>query len=232
MKTIDTNPKTLAKISKGTRRKKREVNDLEIAEEIKTLYERCDSLEEVARLLRISSEMVRQIKSLTTLEEDVKGLYRDGKLKGYDIGYRISKLQKKDQIILAKQVLNRNLTSEDVRAIVKYKMDNHRMGVSRVIDKVIESKDKNIYVAYLGIEKDTFEKLLRKNKNIRRIVRSILTRVVPYKFVTYFELNGRVVTLKVTKEGLQEIRSAAKGMKVPLSQLVDTLVKRYLEGDK
>lgn len=232
MKKIEVDLKTLAKISKGTKRKKREINDLEIAEEIDALYKRCSSLDEVARLIRLSSEMVRQIKSLTTLEKGVKKLYLDGILRGYDIGYRILKLQSKDQIILAKHVVDKHLTSEDVRAIVRYKIDNPQMPIERVINKVIHSKDKKIYVAYLVIEKDTFEKLLEKNKNksIAKILKPIFNKIIPNEFIVSFELNGRVVILKIMQEGLEEMRSKAKKLKVPIAKLADALVKEYLKG--
>jgi hypothetical protein len=45
-------------------------------------------------------------------------------------------------------------------------------------------------------------------------------------------LNGRVVILKVTEEGLQEIKNKAKKVKVPLANLADVLVEEYLEGNK
>jgi DNA-binding Lrp family transcriptional regulator len=232
MRKIDLNLKILAKISKGTKRNKREINDLEIAEEINSIYKIYNSLSKVAQLLKLSPEMVRQIKSLTTLENTVKNLYSDGILKGYDIGYRISKLRGKDQVILAKHIIDKNFSSDDVRAIVKYKIDNPEMPIEEVINKVIQSKDRQIYVAYLGIEKNTFEMLLNKGKNRDAIktVKSIFKKVIPSKFITSFELNGRVVILKVTKEGLQEMRRKTKELKVPLAKLADALVKVHLKG--
>lgn len=231
---IELNLKILAKIGKGTKRKKREINDLEIAEEINSLYKKYNSLDKVASLLKLSPEMVRQIKSLTTLENEVKKLYSSGALKGYDIGYRISKLQGKDQVILAKYIVDKNLFSDDVRAIVKYKIDNPEIPIEEVINKVIQSKDQQIYIAYLGIEKNIFEKFLSKikNRDATRAVRSIFKRVVPSEFITTFELNGRVVIIKVTREGLREMRRKTKELKVPLAKLADALVKEYLGEDK
>ncbi|MEW6608186.1 MAG: hypothetical protein AB1414_12205 [bacterium] len=227
----DMDLETLAKISKGTKRKKRNINDLEVAEEINSLYMIYNSLAKVSSTVKLSPEMVRQIKSLTTLEDEVKKLYRDGVLKGYDIGYRISKLRRKDQIILAKYILNKNILSKDVRAIVKDKIDNPEIPIEEVISKVIQSKDKRIYVAYLGIEKDTFENLLNelKNRDITKTIETIFKKVIPYESIASFELNGRVVILKVEREGLQKIRSKAKELSVPLAKLADVLVKEYLK---
>lgn len=226
--------KTLAKIGKGTKRKKKDINELEVAKEIAFLYEMYNSLDKVAKLVKLSPEMVRQIKSLITLEDEVKKLYMDGVLKGYDIGYRISKLQGKDQIMLTKYIIDENLSSKDVRAIVKYKIANPKISIEEVVTKVIQSKDKKIYVSYLGIEEDTFNRLLRKIKNRDAIktLKSIFTEVVSREFITSFELNGRVVILKVVKEGLNEIRSKAKELKIPLAKLADTLAKEYLQRNK
>jgi DNA-directed RNA polymerase subunit L len=226
--------KTLAKIGKGTKRKKKDINELEVAKEIAFLYEMYNSLDKVAKLVKLSPEMVRQIKSLITLEDEVKKLYMDGVLKGYDIGYRISKLQGKDQIMLTKYIIDENLSSKDVRAIVKYKIANSKIPIEEVVTKVIQSKDKKIYVSYLGIEEDTFNRLLRKIKNRDAIktLKFIFNGVVSHKFITSFELNGRVVILKVIKEGLTKIRSKAKELKIPLAKLADTLVKEYLQRNK
>jgi len=225
---------TLAKIGKGTKRKKREINDLEVAEEINALYQKYKSLTRVAELIRLSSEMVRQIKSLTTLDSEVKKLFLTGALKGYDIGYRISKLQREEQILLARHIISKHLTSDDVRVIVKYKIDNPHIFIGKVINRVLQSKDKKIYVAYLGIEKNTFEKLLEKNKkkDKERIVRSIFNSIIPNEFITSFELNGRVVILKVLSDGLKKMRNKAKELGVPLAKLAEVLVNKYLEEHK
>lgn len=225
---------TLAKIGKGTKRKKREVNDLEIAEEINSLYRKYNSLAKVAELLRLSPEMVRQIKSLTTLEDEVKKFFLKGELKGYDIGYRISKLRGKDQIILAKHIVNKHLPSDDVRVIVKYKIDNPHISTEEVINRVLQSKDKKIYVAYLGIEKNTFERLLENNrkKDKEKVVRSIFNNIIPAEFITSFELNGRVVILKVLNDGLKKMRNKAKELRVPLAKLAEALVNKYLMEHK
>ncbi len=47
-----------------------------------------------------------------------------------------------------------------------------------------------------------------------------------------FELNGRVVIVKVLREGLQEMRNKAKKLKVPLAKLADALVKEHLGWNK
>lgn len=228
------NLKSLAKIGKGTRRKKRDINLLEVAEEIKSLYNAHRSLNKVANIVKLSPEMTRQFLKITELEENVKTLIKSGLIRGVDIGYRISKLAKEDQIVLAEYIVNKNLSSDDTRTIVRYKIDNPQIPIAEVISKVVRSKDKRIYVAYLGIEKDTFENLLKKieNKDKIKIISSIFNSVISHEFIVSFELNGRVVILKVVREGLQEMRNQAKKLKVPLAKLAEALLKEYLKEIK
>ncbi len=62
------NLKSLAKISKGTKRKKRDINLLELAEEIKFLYSTHKSLDKVAKIVKLSPEMVREFLKINELE--------------------------------------------------------------------------------------------------------------------------------------------------------------------
>lgn len=224
------NNNALAKIAKGTKRKKRELNLLEISNSMKSFYQKHKSLDKVAKIVGISPEMVREFLKINELAEEVRELIRLRKIDSVEIGYRISKLEKDDQITLARKVLNQNLSSGDVRAIVKFKIDNPEMPIENVVNRVIRSKDKKIFVVYLGIEKNTFKKISEKKAKVK-IVKSIFNKVISPKFVVSFELNGRVVIIKVEKEGLQQMKSKAKELKVPLATLADALVKEYLKGN-
>jgi len=226
------NRESLAKIGKGTRRKKRDINLLEIAEEVKSIYISLKSLDKVSNIIKLSTEMVREFLKINELEKEVKELIEHGVINSVDIAYRLSKLGGKDQIILAKYIADKPVSSADVRAIIKYKTDNPQMPILQIIDKVIKSKGKKIYVAYLGVEKETFEGLLKKidKKDIEKIVGTIFKGVIPKEFIADFKLNGRVVILKVVREGLEQIRDRAKKMRIPLSKLADSLIKEYLKG--
>jgi len=222
--------KVLAKISKGTKRKKRDINLLELSEEIKYLYKIHKTLDKVADVVKLSPEMVREFLKITELEGEAKKLIKLGLISSVDIGYRISKLPEKDQIIFAKCIVEKNLSSKDVRAIVRYKIDNPKMSIEKAIIKVIQSKDQKIYVVYLGIEEDTYKKLLEKNRT--NFIKSIFNNVVPKESIVSFEINGRVVIIKVLREGLREMRSKAKELEAPLAKLADALVKEHLRSNK
>lgn len=226
--------KSLAKISSGTKRKKREINILEVAQEMKRLYTEYNSLDKLAKLVKLSPEMVREFLKLNDLDKSVKVLIKNDSITSVDIGYRISKLEKKDQATLAKHIVTKNLSSDDVRAIVKFKIDNPGIPIENALERVIKSKDKNIYIAYLGITDSTFKHIREKYKSEDPVVtvRRIFDKFIPRQSVVSFELNGRVIVLKVLEEGLQKMREKAKLLKVPLAKLADSSIKEYMEGAK
>lgn len=224
----------LAIIAAGTKRKKRAVNILKVAKALKDLYNLYGSSDAVSKAVKLSPEMIREFLELRELTGEVKTLIRKGLINSVDIGYRISKLPSKDQVILAKNTLKKKLSSNDVRAIVKHKIDNPKISINKVVKDVLESKVKKIFVAYLGIGKNTFERLEKgyKTKNKTNLIKALFYKVINKRNIVFFSLNGRVVVIKVLREGLEEMRSKAKNLKISLSKLADALVKEYLEGKK
>lgn len=224
----------LAIIAAGTKRKKRAVNILKVAKALKDLYNLYDSSDAVSKAVKLSPEMIREFLELRELTGEVKTLIRKGLINSVDIGYRISKLPSKDQVILAKNTLKKKLSSNDVRAIVKHKIDNPKISINKVVKDVLESKVKKIFVAYLGIDKNTFERLEKeyKTKNKTNLIKALFYKVINKQNIVFFSLNGRVVVIKVLREGLEEMGSKAKNLKISLNKLANALVKEYLEGKK
>jgi hypothetical protein len=222
--------KLLAIIAAGTKRKKRTVSILKVAEALKDLYNLHGSLDAVSRIVKLSSEMIREFLKLLSLTVEVKALIKKGLINSIDIGYRISKLNKDDQIILAKNVLGKRLSSGDVRNIVKYRIDNPSISIARAIKNVMDSKVTKIFVAYLGIDKNTIERLEQKyrNKDKAALIKYLFVKIVGKENIVFFSLNGRVVLIKVSREGLDRMKSKARHSKISLSKLADALVKEYL----
>jgi hypothetical protein len=178
--------------------------------------------------------MIREFSRLLSLTDEVKTLIRKGFINSVDIGYRISKLNRKDQIVLAKNVLGKRLNSYDVRNIVKYKIDNSSISITKAIKTVIDSKITKIFVAYLGIDKSTNERLEQKYRNEDKavLIKSLFEKLVGKKNIVLFSLDGRVVLIKVLQEGLERMRNKAKRVKVSLSKLANAIIREYLEGRK
>lgn len=226
--------KLLAIIAAGTKRKKRIVDILKVAEALKDLHDLHGSRDAVSKIVKLSPEMIREFLKLLSLTDEVKALIKKGLINSVDIGYRVSKLSKKDQIVLAKYVFEKGLSSGDVRNIVKYKIDNPSILITNAVKNVVDSKVTKIFVAYLGIDKNTNERLEQKyrNKDKSVLIKSLFEKLVGKENIVLFSLNGRVVLIKVSQEGLERMKRKAKQSRISLSKLANTLVREYLRGRK
>jgi len=148
----------LVAIIASTKRKKRKLNPLEVAEKIQTAWDSLDSLSKVAERTDMSPEMLRQIHSVRNCSEGVKELVRERKLESYDILHRISKLPASNQLKVAKAVIAGELTSEDVRAIVSFYRDlAARISIGRVIERIKSSRNIKQYVVYFKLESENIK---------------------------------------------------------------------------
>lgn len=228
--------KLLAIVAAGTKRpaEKRRVSILKVAKALKDLHDLHRSYSAVSKIVKLSPEMIRQFIKLLSLTEKVKMLIKKGLINSVDIGYRISKLSKKDQIVLAENVIGKRLGSEDVRNIVKYKIDNPSISMTKAIKKVKDSKVRKIFVAYLGIDKNTNDRLDQKyrKKDKSVLIESLFEKLVGKENILFFGLNGRVVLIKVSQEGLRRMKRKAKRSKITLPKLANVIVRKYLENCK
>jgi hypothetical protein len=223
----------LAIIAAGTKRtaKSRRVNILEVAKALRDLLGLRGSRDDVSNAVKLSPEMVRQFVKLLSLTDKVKTLINAGLINSVDIGYRISKLSEKDQIVLAEEVLRKKLTSEDVRDIVKYRIDNPSLSITRAIKTVVDSKVRKVFVAYLGVNKKTYERIHQECRkwNLPVLIESLFEKVVGKRNIVFFRINGTVILIKVSEEGLMRMKSKAKRSKTSLPNLANVLVVEYLE---
>jgi hypothetical protein len=228
--TKETNSTIIAEIIAGTKRKNRQVNVLKVAENLKRLHHQTKSLEKISSIVDLSPEMIRQFIRLTTLLPEVKQLFTEGVLRGVDIGYRISKLQQHDQLALAKQITPKKLTSDDVRNIVKYKIDNPTIDIDLIIDRVLKSKNIKVYVAYFELDDASLSrlKLRYKSKRLANELKKMFQTIIAKEDIFSFSVKKNVITIKVSYDGLLRMRRAAKEFKVPLNQLPIRLLSRTL----
>lgn len=221
----------LTEIIAGTKKKKRPVKTLKVAENLKLLYDQTKSLEKVSRLkgINLSPEMIRQFIKLLSLADEVKKLYAEGLLNGVDVGYRLSKMRAQDQIILAKHITKRNLNSDDVRNIVRYKLDNPTIDINKAVDRVLRSKDIKIYVAYFELNDALINQLKHKwdIQQLSAAFKSILEKTMGKGNLLYFSFKKNVITIKVSYAGLVKLRQKAKELRVPLKKLAIDLIRSF-----
>ena len=136
----------VARLIASTRRKRRQLKLLEIANDLGIALSAYKSLSNVADVIDISPEMLRQFSRVNKLCNPVKKLIADGTIQSVDIADRLSRLQVVDQMPVALAVAQRNLTSDDVRAIVSLRKALPKEEIGKVIDRVKRSRSIKQYV--------------------------------------------------------------------------------------
>jgi hypothetical protein len=208
----------LVAIIASTKRKKRKLNALEVAEKIETAWESLESLSKVADRTKMSTEMLRQIHSVRNCSEQVKELVRERKLESYDILHRISKLPAPNQVTVAKAVIAGELNSEDVRAIVSFYRDiAGGISIARAIERIKSSRNIKQYVVYFQLE----------SKNIKfGVLRSRFEKIFGKANIVSLEEDDGIGELVLNVEGRKRLEEAAKSKRMRKRKFIQTIVAR------
>lgn len=149
----------LATVFANTKRHKRVVDLLTIAECFQFLTKIYGNQEEVARKTDLSREMVREFLQILNLPSDVKELIKSRKIDGIDTAYRLSKI--KDETAL-RAIINKLsiLQALDVRDVVRTTMENSETSIDSAAEVVLKSKPKNVHVFIIDFSEQNYRKLV------------------------------------------------------------------------
>ena len=205
----------LVAIIASTKRKKRKLNPLHVAEKIQTAWDGLDSLSKVGERTGMSAEMLRQIHSVRKCSEQVKKLVRERKLESYDILHRISKLPAPSQVTVAKDVIAGKLDSEDVRAIVTFHKDFPSISVRKVIERIKSSRNIKQYIVHFEI--GLWSKKLT-------VLRSRFNKIFGKGNVISLNEDNGVGELILNSEGKNRLQKEAKLRNLTKRELIRKLV--------
>lgn len=152
----------VARLIASTRRKRRQLKLLEIANDLEIALSAYKSLSKVADVIDISSEMLRQFSRVNKLCLPVKQLIADGIIQSVDIADRLSRLPVADQLPVARAVAQGSLTSDDVRAIVSLRKALPKEEIGKVVDRVKKSRSIKQYVVEFLIPAHKKEKEIKE----------------------------------------------------------------------
>lgn len=208
----------LVAIIASTKRKKRKLNPLEVAEKIQTAWDGLGSLSKVADRIKMSAEMLRQIHSVRNCSEQVKELVRQRKIESYDILHRISKLPVPNQITVAMAVIARELNSEDVRAIVSFYRDSSTgISIGKAIERIKSSRNIKQYVVYFEL----------KSKNIKLgILRSRFEKIFGRGNIVSLREDDGIGELVLNVEGRKLLEESAKSKRMSKRKFIQGIVVR------
>ena len=217
----------------------RSMDPIEVAQNLKFLCERMPR-EEVARRFNISKRATLWVYlRLLDLPEKVQELIRAGKI-GKDKGYRISLLKdKREQEILADAAIKHHLSSGEVRGIVQsLKKRNPDMPIEECIQLALKARPiiEEEHVIVTKIQKDTLKTLKEKSEEcgvvMEELVRKVMEKeVIPPNSITSLRFIDTTVILSLGKDCFKAFKDKARETKVKPEDLVETLIKKWLQNE-
>jgi hypothetical protein len=205
----------IAALIASTRRVRRQLSLVEIADRLETAREGLGNIRAVAKRLGLSEEMVRQFESVSRLSPQVRELIADRKIESVDVAHRLTKLRPRDQIAVARAFVRGEITSNDVRAIVSLRRAAPDVPIKEAMDRVKASRNIKEYLAMFVVPPPgpNFAELRRR-----------FAKVVGKNNIRSLKLRGKVGTLAVNSEGRKRLQQAAKREGLTKRLLIDRIV--------
>ena len=218
--------------SVGTRRKQRPIDPVTLAE----MFERTRwTNEKIAKTLSVTPRTVTMFKHLLSLPEDVKALLRSGEV-SIDEGDRLSTMKDTfSQKFLAKAIADKALGADLVKKVTRLKNRNPDIPIENCINMALKSKPivEKRHILVTSIEENISKALTERAEQVQLppadFLKNILEENLPDKrsLLSIIMHNG-VTLLTVTPDGFQALREKSAELRVPLNELLETLVKLKL----
>jgi len=185
----------------NTKRVRRKLSLVEVAQWIDTACRGLGGLRAVAERVGLSKEMLRQFATVNALSPKVKKLVAERKIDRVDVAHRLSKLPPLEQYQVARLVAAGDLDSDDVRAVVTLRRSAPDIDIRQVIDRVRSSRNIREYVAYFPVPPASNVQLLR----------SRIARVLGKDNIRSLTVQEALGTLVLTAEGSKRLAETARG---------------------
>jgi len=197
------------------------------------LYEFYGSWNAVSEKLDISREIIREFTETTKkLPKEAKKLFEDNSMFNLDVAYRITKLNNAEDIIcLAKNIVEKGLTSLDVRDIVAYKISNSHVSIDEAILRVLGSKKKVVthHIVIMELEKNTLDRLKELKRSVDDTVLAMLEKEWKKESLLSFGMRGSDIIIKLSEEGYRELQKKANSSGVALKDFANYIIQNGLK---
>ena len=167
----------------------------------------------MAEKVGLSTEMLREFRSVMKLTPDVRKLVANRTIDSVDLVYRISKLDAAGQKEVVRKYLEEQLSGDDVRVISSYTTKTGKRSL-KAIEDVVSSRNIQIYV--LQVNNTTVQQRGRLVQRIKDVVRS--------EGILNFSSKGSTLSVELSKAGQKRLREEAKRKKKTLRQFVSDLI--------
>ncbi|HWJ28267.1 MAG TPA: hypothetical protein VNS32_17110 [Flavisolibacter sp.] len=200
----------VGRIIASTKRKKRTLSIVEIAQDIRSLKTQLGSIQKVADIIGISVGMLNQFLSVFNLPTDVQVLVNNRKIDSVAVVFTLSKFSKEDIHSLIEPITNGRLTSQDLKALLPYRKQHKNENLLELIDRLKNSK--NIKAAVIRLPSN----LIPDKQKLETALKS---KVGEENYLETEESDD-FIDFKVTKQGEKVLRQAAKDEKSNLQQFI------------
>jgi len=204
----------LAVLIASTRRVRRKLSLLQIAEWLEVARRELGGLQAVAERIGLSEEMLRQFGSVRNLSPGVKKLVAQRRIDSVDVAHRLTKLAVGEQLPVARALVRGQLNSDDVRAIVSLRRSAPTLSLQRIIQRVKDSENIREYLAYFAVPPDARDKGL---------LRARLGAVVGDRNIRSLTIRGALGTVALSAEGRGRLAQAAKDSGLTKRALVNQI---------
>lgn len=162
MKSLDEDT-ALSIVFSNTKRKKRAVDLITVAESCDYLAQLYGSQKAVAEKVGLSSEMIREFRKLLTLPAEVRDLISSRQIDRLDVAYRISMLEEPTKQIDAARAIADLPSSKDVRDILRLAESGH-LPLEESKRIILESKPKGLHIFVVDFDDRTYDALIAQAK--------------------------------------------------------------------
>jgi hypothetical protein len=207
--------KIIARLILSTRRKSRNFSIYDIASDILYLKTSFGNLNEVAKLVGVSSGMLNQFLSVFNLPEFVLKMVKERKIDSVSIVHYLSKFKEADVISLSQLLVSRELSSQDLRILLPFRKAHPNEDILNLVEKLNSSK--NIKVSVIRINKSDTE------KSIIELTQVFVSEVGRENLYAIEEKND-FLDIKLLKSGESILRQKAKAKKKSLHEFIAILI--------
>ena len=218
-------------LSIGTHKKDRPFGPIETG---KKLAARCEHTPQqvVAKKYGLSSEMLREFLCASKISPKAQKILDSWEI-GIDKIYRISMLKSPEgQDELAKEVIEYNLSSKEVRNVVQLKNRNPAFSIADCVKMVVESRPiiEKRHLVLTEIDKDTLKNLKERaksyNVSTEKLLVGTLREFLPTNSLISIKMRDNILILNLKEEGFQSLKTRAQKLGVELDNLIETLARK------
>jgi len=204
----------LAALIANTRRVKRKLSLVEIADKLAIAVRGLGSLEAVAESIGLHTETLRLFESVARLCSDVKILIASRKLDSVDIAHRLTKLRASDQRVVARAMGAGDLTSKDVRGIVSLRKSLPGVPMKDVVERFKSTLNIKHYVVQFAVPPGVTSRKLR----------AMFERAVGKERILSLSREGQIGEVVLDAKGRRRLQALARSRRLTKRELVDTIV--------